>query len=180
MQRALTIPGLVALVLTTSLARATPNKQVAHEPTGKRAAKQSAAKLEPREKTVRLLVSADANRDGHVSMLELQRLVQKHVLSQVEQRLVRLDRDGDGWVTRAEVPSMQAERFSRFDLNRDGAFTLWELAQFMRKEAAGRSRVLFASLDADQNGVLSMSDVERSDEQRVAEVSPASRQQTRD
>ena len=114
----------------------------------------------PYSATVRLLRAADANEDNRVSELELKRFVQYQVLRQVERRVPKLDSNGDGQVTRAEVPRMSTARFARFDLNDDGAFTVWELAQVMRRQALERCRHLFASLDADADGVLSISDVE--------------------
>src|SRR5690606_35781714 len=62
----------------------------------------------------KLLEHADANRDGYVGVIELQRFVTQHVLLQVEERVRRLDRNSDGRVTAVEVPHMPAERFTRF------------------------------------------------------------------
>ena len=118
--------------------------------------------------SLRLLSAADANDDNRVSELELNRFVQYQVLRQVESRVPKLDRNRDGQVTRAEVPRMSAARFARFDLNDDGAFTVWELAQVMRQQALERCRVVFASLDADADGMLSTADVEH--HERLAQL----------
>ncbi len=119
-----------------------------------------------------LLRAADGNRDARVSEVELLRFVEHEVLMQVQRRVPRLDRNGDGRVTRAEVPDMSASRFQRFDLDGDGAFTMWEIAQVMRRLAIQRSRVVFAQLDVDRDGALSMADVQQPAE-RVAEFTRA-------
>lgn len=120
---------------------------------------------------VKLLDAADANRDARVSRWELQRFVQRQILLQVEKRVLGLDRNGDGRVTRVEVPGMPATRFARFDLDRDGGFTLWELSRVMRAQALGRCALLFAELDIDGDGMLSRADLDASGDRRVAHAS---------
>lgn len=118
-------------------------------------------------RTLRLLRTADADRDARVSLFELKRFVERQVRLQVDQRLLKLDRNGDGRVTENEVPKMSSARFARFDLDRDGGFTASELAGVMRAHALARCESILASLDMDRDGALTQSDV--ADEQtRVA------------
>jgi Ca2+-binding EF-hand superfamily protein len=115
-----------------------------------------------------LLRVADANGDGAVGILELQRFVGRGVLRRVEERVPKLDRNGDGRVSRAEVPRMSTVRFARFDIDGDGAFTVWEVARHMRREANQRCQVLLAGLDQDRDGMLTRADVTLPKPVRVA------------
>ncbi|HEX6766536.1 MAG TPA: hypothetical protein VF103_13680, partial [Polyangiaceae bacterium] len=76
--------------------------------------------------------------------------------------------NGDGRVTRAEVPKMPAERFARFDADRDGAFTAVELERVVEEQAVTRCRSFFARLDVDHDGALSAADAEAAGPARVA------------
>lgn len=118
-------------------------------------------------RTLRLLQAADHDQDGRLSLVELQRYMTREVVRRVDERLPKLDRNGDGRVTRDEVPAMSAARFARFDLNGDGAFTLWELAQVMRQQALTTCPRVLARLDVDGDGALTANDV-GGDTNRVA------------
>jgi hypothetical protein len=115
-----------------------------------------------------LVAAADANGDGNVSNAELAALVIRHVHKQVAERFQRLDRNGDGRVTRSEVPTMLAARFERFDANGDGAFTVTELTATMREQAVERCRAVFARLDVDEDDALSVADATTARPTRVS------------
>lgn len=118
-------------------------------------------------RTLRLLRTADADRDARVSLVELKRFLERQVRLQVDRRLLKLDRNGDGRVTEDEVPTMSSARFARFDLDGDGAFTASELAGVMRAQALARCDGILVSLDMDRDGALTASDV-ADDATRVA------------
>jgi hypothetical protein len=110
----------------------------------------------------RLLLAADTDHDAHVSASELENFVVGAVQRQVTVRFQRLDRNRDGKVLLAEVPTMAPERFRRFDANGDGSFTARELARVLVEQATTRCQAVLARLDHDGDGTLSTADVERS------------------
>lgn len=114
-----------------------------------------------------LVALADTDHDGAVTRTEIEALVQRHVQKQVEARFERLDRNRDGRVTRAEVPTMASARFARFDVNGDGTLTIDELGFVVQREAAEHCRVVFARLDLDGDGALSRSDADSARPTRV-------------
>jgi Ca2+-binding EF-hand superfamily protein len=105
-----------------------------------------------------IVATADADGDEQVTSVELLSVVRRHVQRQVAARFARLDRNRDGLVTRSEVPTMVAARFARFDSDASGAFTALELERVMQQQAASRCRAVFARLDVDRDGELSMLD----------------------
>ena len=110
-------------------------------------------------RTLRLLRTADADRDARVSLFELKRFVDRQVRLQVERRLSKLDRNADGRVTANEVPKMTPARFARFDRDGDRAFTASELSGVMRAQALARCEGILASLDLDSDGALTQRDL---------------------
>jgi Ca2+-binding EF-hand superfamily protein len=110
----------------------------------------------------RLLLAADADHDARVSATELESFVVREVRRQATFRFRRLDRNGDGKVALAEVPTMAPARFRRFDANSDGSFTAAELAKVLLEQATARCPTVLARLDHDGDGTLSTADVERS------------------
>lgn len=74
------------------------------------------------------LKDADANNDGTLSNEELVAMVQKREAERQAERLTRrLDIDGDGKVTIAEVEKNKAKRFALLDRNDDGKLERDEL-----------------------------------------------------
>lgn len=71
----------------------------------------------------------------------------------------KLDTNGDGQISRAEVDALKAERFSRADANSDGSLTMDEMEAFheaereRRKEERKQRR--FERRDANGDGVIS-------------------------
>jgi Ca2+-binding EF-hand superfamily protein len=106
----------------------------------------------------KIVAWADADGNEHVSEAELAAVVSRGVRKQAASRFQRLDRNGDGRVVRAEVPSMLGARFQRFDRNSDGAFTVAELASVVEAQALARCHAAFARLDQDGDGMLSFLD----------------------
>ncbi|HEY8944117.1 MAG TPA: hypothetical protein VIM73_07640 [Polyangiaceae bacterium] len=119
-----------------------------------------------------LLELADTDRDARLSRSELEGLIQRHVLVKVRSRFARLDRNGDGRVTRVEVPTMDKARFARFDRNEDGAFTRAELAVVMQAQVGRRCAALLTRYDIDGDGVLTLADVREGTRQRLAQLQP--------
>jgi hypothetical protein len=106
----------------------------------------------------KLVALADVDRNALVSEAELEAVVTRSVRKRATARFQRLDRNGDGRVVRAEVPSMLGARFQRFDRNSDGAFTVAELASVVEAQALARCHAAFARLDQDGDGMLSFLD----------------------
>ena len=115
-----------------------------------------------------LVAAADTDGDQQVKVAELELFVRRYVRQQVEVRFRRLDRNGDGRVTRGEVPKMAPDRFARFDADHDGSFTELELANVVERQALQRCNAVFARLDVDRDGELSVADVESSRPTRIS------------
>jgi hypothetical protein len=71
--------------------------------------------------------------------------------STVDDQFSRLDRDGNGVITRNEFPG-NASQFDRLDLNRDGAIDRTEIQQVRGQRGGDESR--FRGMDRDGNGVI--------------------------
>jgi hypothetical protein len=150
--------GLCAAASRSAAEPRSPSHSSRH---AKKAPDQERRFAEPDEaRYARLVASADANDDGEVSDAELLSLVREYVGQQVTARFARLDRNGDGQVTRSEVPNMAAARFARFDADGDGAFTARELGLILQAQAMERCRSVFVRLDTDRDGRLSAADAD--------------------
>ena len=67
------------------------------------------------------LKEADKNGDGTLSQDEIEAMAMKRVVERQAQRMTkRLDVDGDGIVTIAEVEKQKGKRFALMDRNDDG------------------------------------------------------------
>jgi len=69
----------------------------------------------------------DANKDGALSTDELSQAVRQRVRERGDDRWKRLDKDGNGSISREEWPR-NPEVFDRLDTNKDGILTREELA----------------------------------------------------
>lgn len=123
------------------------------------------------DRALRVLRAADDDKDARVSLTELRRFIEREVNLQVQKRVSKLDRDGDGRVTLREVPNMSPARFARFDRDGDGGFTAQELSQVMRAHALARCEGILADLDLDRDGALTVNDVAQ-EPARVARSAP--------
>ncbi|MGE0282076.1 MAG: EF-hand domain-containing protein [Rhizobiaceae bacterium] len=78
--------------------------------------------------TVQNLKEADTNGDGALSKDELVTMIQKRQAERQAERLTRrLDVNGDGTVTIAEIEKQRGERFALMDRNDDGKLEANEL-----------------------------------------------------
>ena len=111
---------------------------------------------------------ADADGDARVTGAELEAFVLASVAREVASRFQRLDRNHDGQITRAEVPTMAPARFERFDLNGDARLVASEVGSVVQRQALSRCRDVFARMDLDRNGVISLDDRESSETLRVS------------
>ena len=79
------------------------------------------------------LKKADANGDGILSQDEITAMIEKAILERkVERATRRLDIDGDGTVTLAEIEKQKAKRFALMDRNDDGKIEKAELRPWKR------------------------------------------------
>jgi len=69
----------------------------------------------------------DANKDGALSPDELSQAVRQRARQRGDDRWKRLDKDGNGSISREEWPR-NPEAFDRLDTNKDGVLTREELA----------------------------------------------------
>lgn len=120
-----------------------------------------------------LLQLLDRDQDGRVTEQEFQAIAGRHVLVQARARFARLDRNHDGWVTRAEVPTMETARFRRFDRNRDGAFTVAELIAVLKPQVAQHCRALLNRYDVDGDGALTSEDTQHRVRDRYSRLEPS-------
>ncbi|HEO69704.1 MAG TPA: hypothetical protein ENN80_00455, partial [Candidatus Hydrogenedentes bacterium] len=111
----------------------------------------------PREQLLRLLREADFDNDGIVTTRELGVLVPELTMGAFN----RLDRNGDGVLSEADLPPAHvdpAQRLMRLlreaDADHDGVVTYAELQGFM----PGVSEEQFAGLDTNGDGILSRDD----------------------
>ncbi|WP_336068148.1 acid-shock protein [Nitratireductor rhodophyticola] len=85
------------------------------------------------------LKAADADGDGVLSETELQDMVTERIVERRAKRAAqRLDIDGDGTVTIAEIESQQAKRFALMDANDDGKVDQREMRRGFRQMADRR------------------------------------------
>ncbi|EJN01640.1 hypothetical protein [Phyllobacterium sp. YR531] len=76
------------------------------------------------------LKEADTDKDGTLSKQEIEAMAMKRVVERQAQRMTkRLDVDGDGVVTIAEVEKQKAKRFALMDRNDDGKIDKSEMRQ---------------------------------------------------
>lgn len=76
------------------------------------------------------------------------------------QMIEKLDTDGDGQITKAEVEALKAEKFAEADANGDGGLSLDELEAFHEAERERRMEARrqrhFERADENGDGVISM------------------------
>lgn len=74
--------------------------------------------------------ATDADNDGALTADEVAAMIEKRRAERLAQRMMRrLDIDGDGKVTVAEIQDRQAKRFALLDRNNDGQLDATELAK---------------------------------------------------
>lgn len=85
------------------------------------------------------MISADADGDGILSADEIHAEMEAERKRRLQERMTRrLDIDGDGTVTVAELKDMQAKRFAVLDKNSDGLLSEDELSKSRKKKKGYR------------------------------------------
>lgn len=119
------------------------------------------------------LLSLDVNHDGQLTSLEYlpnQADPKANNADEMAQRLMAFDKNGDGVLTRDEVPERMAGIFARADKNGDGKITADELKSTAAKTAGPNGRVehganvtrmdpILSALDADHDGIISAAEI---------------------
>lgn len=66
----------------------------------------------------------------------------------------RIDTDGDGAISRAEMEAHHAARFEAADTNNDGGISFEEMQAARERRAAEHAQRMFARMDANGDGVI--------------------------
>ncbi len=72
-----------------------------------------------------------------------------------EKFIERMDTNGDGAVTQAEIDAKHAEKFAEFDANKDGQLSEAEFSALEEARRQERHKAHFQRIDADGNNVVS-------------------------
>lgn len=135
--------------------------------------------------------AADTNHDGELDAAELAAMRKariEHPSHGGKRGLARIDKDGNGTISRDEAPPRLLEHFDEVDTNHDGALDQQEVAAFHkggagpgrpggRMDANGDGKVsqaefndamdrMFKMMDADGDGVITEADVKSAREKR--------------
>ena len=119
------------------------------------------------------LISLDADHDGQLTSLEYfpsQSDPAANKPDETVQRLMSLDKDGDGTLTKDEVPERLQGLFTRADTNRDGKLIPDEIRASASTQAgpngrpqrsgeATRMDPVLSAIDTDHDGVLSAAEI---------------------
>jgi Ca2+-binding EF-hand superfamily protein len=95
--------------------------------------------------------AADTNRDGFLDAAELAALKPQGHGKGPGQGAAKLDKDGDGKLTKAEAPPRMQQRFDELDVNKDGVLDQQEL-QAARASHGGGGGGMIARLDKNGDG----------------------------
>lgn len=80
----------------------------------------------------------------------------------------KVDSDGNGKVTAAELQPRAEKRFARLDADKNGAVTAAEIDAALTRALERRRDRLMSRLDADKDGAVSRAELDRYVEQMVA------------
>jgi len=119
------------------------------------------------------LISLDADHDGQLTSLEYLSIQSDPAANKPDetvQRLMALDKNGDGTLTKDEVPERLQGLFARTDTNHDGKLTPDEIRASASTQAgpngrpqrsgeATRMDPVLAAIDTDHDGVLSKDEI---------------------
>jgi Ca2+-binding EF-hand superfamily protein len=119
------------------------------------------------------LLSLDANHDGQLTSLEYlpsQSDPNANKPDETVQRLMLLDRNGDGVLAKDEVPERMQGLFARIDTNHDGKLTPDEIKASAGSQKGPNGRVessgdatrrdpVLNALDTDHDGVISAAEI---------------------
>jgi len=82
--------------------------------------------------------AADTNRDGGLTMVEMDAFHEAKKAERKARRFARIDTNGDGVLSIEEFPAHGLERFDRMDANDDGVISEEERASAMENRRGGR------------------------------------------
>ena len=74
--------------------------------------------------------------------------------------LQKLDTNGDGQLSQAEIEAAQTERFAKFDTDGNGQLNLEEFQALWLDRMGDRITARFQALDADGDGTVSLTEME--------------------
>jgi Ca2+-binding EF-hand superfamily protein len=74
----------------------------------------------------------------------------------------KIDADGDGQITKAELEAMGVARFEKVDADGDGFITQAEVEIQQSDRAAKRAARMMERLDADEDGRISLAEMQKS------------------
>jgi Ca2+-binding EF-hand superfamily protein len=73
----------------------------------------------------------------------------------------RLDADGNGKITAAEIMPRAEKRLLRFDADKNGAVTAAEIDDLLQKALQRRRERIMLTLDANKDGVISQAELDQ-------------------
>lgn len=119
------------------------------------------------------LLTIDRNKDGQLTSLEYlpnQADPKANNADEMAQRMMMFDKNGDGVLTKDEVPERMAGIFARADKNGDGKITADELKSTASTQSGPNGRVerggnvtrmdpILSALDTDHDGIISAAEI---------------------
>jgi Ca2+-binding EF-hand superfamily protein len=78
-----------------------------------------------------------------------------------ERMFKRLDSDGNGKITLAEIGPKASKRFLRMDGDSDGTVTAAEIDTFLKQRIEKRRQRMLDRMDADKNGAVTQAELEQ-------------------
>lgn len=73
--------------------------------------------------------------------------------------ILRMDKDGDGQLTKDELPARMAERLMAADLDENGVLTLVELTKAAEKQREERAKGMLQRMDQNEDGKLMLTEI---------------------
>jgi Ca2+-binding EF-hand superfamily protein len=81
----------------------------------------------------------DVNKDGKVTFEEFVEVLKPRNPDRLKKVFARMDKNGDGALSKEEWEDAGLVEFERFDINKDGVITREEFAEVMAKNRAGKA-----------------------------------------
>ncbi len=125
----------------------------------------SVTRDEMRTTAVERFEKMDANKDGRLTLDEIQAAHQARAAA----RFAEKDTNKDGKLSRSEVPKMPDEVFARLDTNKDGSLTPDELAK-RGEHFRGHAEKHFQHVDANGDGAISKDEALAAADKRFARM----------
>ncbi len=119
----------------------------------------------------RLFERADANKDQIITLEEMKQAGKAMRDEHRAERFAKLDKNGDGNVSKTEAGHMPERRFNHFDSNRDGTISASEFSsakgpskgKHRQARGADRAAKMFERLDANKDGKLTRAEATSGD-----------------